>query len=112
MFATSDGKNGNHQCVDERPDETGDGMEVVAKKLHGETGGVVDCDVVAQHGEGEHDEAELGEPQGVQGFSDEATEPVVVICGCEDGVYGAADCGVPEAGTNHRDEDSGNGDTK
>lgn len=79
MLSASNSKDRNDERVDEGPDESGHGVEVVSEELHAETGGVVDCDVVAEHGENEQDEAELGEWEGMEGLSEEAAKPVVGI---------------------------------
>jgi len=71
MLSASDSKDSDDKRVDERPDETGHGVEVVAEQLHAESGGIVDCDVVSQDGEDEEHEAEFREVERVEGFSEE-----------------------------------------
>jgi hypothetical protein len=86
VLTTSDSKDSNNDSVGQRPDETGDSVEVVSEQLQGQAGGVVDSDVISNNGEDEEDEAELREMERVEGFSEQTAESVVLVCGCEDGV--------------------------
>ena len=61
MLLASNGEHGDDERDEERPDEARHGVEVVAQQLQTEAGAVVDADIVAQNGEDEEDEAELGE---------------------------------------------------
>ena len=80
MLSSSDGKDCNNKRIDERPDEPGHGVEVVAKELHAETGWVVDCDVVSEHREDEENQAELGEWERMERLSEETAKTVIGVC--------------------------------
>ena len=105
MLSAGNGEDGNYDCVDERPDESRNGVEVVAEKLHAKAGGVVDCDVVADDGEDKEDEAEFGEAERVEAFSEQAAEPVVIVCGGQNGIYLRGHSGVSEACPDDGNED-------
>ena len=81
VLATGDGEDGDDDRVGQRPDETRDGVEVVAKQLQGQARGVVDGHVVADDGEDEQHEAELGEVQRAEGLPEEAAQAVVRVRG-------------------------------
>lgn len=87
VLTTSDSKNGDDNGVDQRPEETGNGVEVMPQKLHAEAGRVVYCDVVSDNGEDEEDKAEFGKAERMEGLSQETAESVVVIRVCENWVY-------------------------
>lgn len=108
-----DSKDGNHERVEERPDESRDGMEVMAQELYGQARGVVDGDVVPQDGEDQDYETEFGEVEGMVGLTEQATESMVSVRVGQDRIrIGIADRDVPKARPNHSDEDGGDGDTE
>ena len=111
MVLARDGKNGNDERDEEGPDEARDGVEPVAQELEGEAAGVIDGDVVAQDGEHEEDEGELGPAIRVIDSFDQTAQTMILVCvivwtvGC---AYGS----VPQTGTNDRREDCGDGHTE
>ena len=79
LCLSRDGQHSDDDGNEQAPNEARHGVEIVAQQLQGEAAAVVDRDVVAQHGEGEHDEAELGPGGGVVDFVDEPAERVVGV---------------------------------
>ena len=110
-----DGEHGDDDGDEERPDEARDGVEVVAQQLERQPAGVVDRDVVPQHGEGEQDEAELGPADRVVNLEDEAAQGVLVVgvrvgrvLGEEDGdADGGADGDAEGGGDDDAEEGQG-----
>lgn len=111
MVLARNGENGHDERDEEGPDEARDGVEPVAQELEGEAAGVVDGDVVAQDGEHEEDEGELGPAVGVIDGFDQTAQTMIHVCvivwtvGC---AYGS----VPKASTNDGREDGGDGHTE
>lgn len=105
MLLACDGENSNYDDEDEGPEETWNGVEVVAQKLHGQTGGVVNGDVVTKHGERKDDKAEFGPASGMIDRVDEATETVICV---RIGVWLVSRCdgGVAETGPDDDGEGS------
>ena len=59
MVLPDNSEDGDDDCDEERPDESRDGVEVVAEQLQAKTRGVVDGDVVAEDGECEQHQTEF-----------------------------------------------------
>ena len=51
MIFPGDGDHGDDENDEKGPDEAGDGVEIMAKKLQGKTGGVDAYDIVPHHAE-------------------------------------------------------------
>lgn len=99
MLLPSNGKYRDNDDSNERPKGARNGVEVRAEKLHRQAGGVQVGNVVAQHGEGEHDQAELGPADRMVGF-EQQTAQLVFFVRCSIGWVCSCDGGVAEAVTN------------
>ena len=106
MVFARDGEDGDDERGRKGPDEAGHRMEIVAQELQAEAIGVVDGDVVAQHGEHEHHEAEFGPAEGVIGDEENAAETVGFVRGGVRIVCDAQGC-VAETGADDRGKDGG-----
>jgi hypothetical protein len=111
MLSASNSQNGNYERVDKRPDESRNSVEVVTEKLHAETGGVVDGNIIPEHGEDEENQAELREREGVEGFPEETAQAMEFVRIRQDWIHRGADCCVSEAGADDGHEDRGDRDS-
>jgi hypothetical protein len=69
VVLAGDGDDGDDESDEEGPDETGDGVKVVAEQLHGQATRVLDGDVVTEDREHERSEAEPGPANRVVDFA-------------------------------------------
>ena len=106
VLLAGDGEHRDDDGKQQRPDQARDRVEVVAEQLDGEAAGVVDGDVVAEHGEREDDERELGPARRMVHGADEAAEAVVRVRVREGGDRGG-DGDVAEEGPHHDGEGHG-----